>query len=51
MIFSGEEARNGAKESLYCRSRSIKSYANRAPCTTVFRMVEEIENYIGTRLS
>lgn len=35
---------------LFCRSESINSPADRAPCTTVFQLVEEIENYIGMKL-
>ena len=36
---------------LYCESKHITSYADRAPCTTVFKFVEEIEKYIGVKLS
>lgn len=36
---------------LYCESQHISSYADRAPCTTVFKLIEEIEEYIGVKLS
>jgi len=35
---------------LYCQTQHIKSYADRAPCTTVFKFIEEIEEYIGKKL-
>lgn len=36
---------------LYCESQHITSYADRAPCTTVFMLIEEIEKYTGIKLS
>ncbi len=44
-----KNAMRNAKQ-LYCKTENIKSCANRAPSTTVFQMVEEIEDYIGRRL-
>lgn len=35
---------------LYCELQHISSYADRAPCTTVFKFIEEIEEYIGMKL-
>lgn len=35
---------------LHSKSEDKKSYADRAPCTTVFQLIEEIEKYIGMKL-
>lgn len=41
--------RNASK--LYCDFQHTNSFADKAPCTTVFRLIEEIEEYIGVKLS
>lgn len=36
---------------LYINSQTITSFADRAPCTTVFKFIEVIEEYIGFTIS
>jgi hypothetical protein len=40
---------NNAKR-LYCETQNISSYSNRVPCTTVFKLIKEIEEYLGIKL-
>lgn len=40
--------RNAKK--LYEDSKNVRSYADRAPCTTVFKFIDEIELYIGKKI-
>lgn len=38
-------------KNLYCQFEDMLSFAQRAPCTTVFILVEDLENYLGIKLS
>lgn len=38
-------------KTLYCQFEDEPSFAKRAPCTTVFILIEEIENYLGIKLT